>query len=137
MMLAHMYSVTCVGNRYIFFVRLFRTCSLIVITITSDVLIFLIIIFVCSFQGTLTVLSVIRKLNLFNSLITGKTSYHNSTSLLVGLTRCLLLWLIIIYTPCSPCLYLYKKLSLVFSINSAATYSPTPSPVQYHRPLGS
>ena len=33
----------------------------------------------------LTVLSVIRNLNLFNSLITGKTSYHNSTALLTGL----------------------------------------------------
>ncbi len=28
-------------------------------------------------------LSVIRKLNFFNPLITGKTSYHNSTSLLI------------------------------------------------------
>ena len=30
----------------------------------------------------------------------------------------------------------YKPL-LSFLIDSAATYSPTPSPVQYHRPLGS
>ena len=34
----------------------------------------------------LTVLSVIRNLNILKSLITGKTSYHNSTSLLIGLT---------------------------------------------------
>ena len=33
----------------------------------------------------LTVLSAIRKLNLFSSLITGKTSYFNSTALLIGL----------------------------------------------------
>ena len=79
-------------------------------------MIFLIIIFVCSFQGTyLTVLSVIRNLNLFNSLITGKTSYSNSTSLLVGLTRCLLLWLIIIYTPWPSCPYLYDKSFRFFS----------------------
>ena len=33
----------------------------------------------------LTVLSAIRKLNLFSPLITGKTSYFNSTALLIGL----------------------------------------------------
>ena len=60
------------------------------ITITSDVLIRYFILssfLICNFQGTLslTVLSVIRNLNLFNSLITGKTSYHNSTALLTGL----------------------------------------------------
>ena len=33
----------------------------------------------------LTVLSAIRKLNFFSSLITGKTSYFNSTALLIGL----------------------------------------------------
>ena len=37
----------------------------------------------------LTVLSVIRNLNHFNSLITGKSSYHNSTALLVGLMQLL------------------------------------------------
>ena len=47
-MLAHMYSVTCVGNRSIFLIRfssnVFKLIILTyVITITSDVLIFLII----------------------------------------------------------------------------------------------
>ena len=64
----------------------------------------------------MTVLSVIRNLNLFKSLITGKTSYSNSTSLLVGLTRCLLLWLIIIYTPWPSCPYLYDKSFRFFSL---------------------
>ena len=42
---------------------------------------------VCSFQGTLLTdfSSVIRNLNPFKSLITGETSYQNSTSLLMGL----------------------------------------------------
>ena len=60
--------------------------------ITSDVLIiryFLssLIFSVCSFQGThLTDFSsVIRNLNHFKSLITGETSYQNSTALLIGL----------------------------------------------------
>ena len=41
---------------------------------------------VCSFQGTLLTdfSSAIRNLNRFKSLITGETSYQNSTSLLIG-----------------------------------------------------
>ena len=77
--------------------------------------------------------SVIRNLNLFKSLITGETSYQNSTSLLIGLAL----------RDCCPSLPVFifnlgsnSALSL-FLLNLAATYSPTPSPVQYHRPSGS
>ncbi|MCB5868713.1 hypothetical protein LIR42_14640, partial [Faecalicatena fissicatena] len=44
---------------------------------------------ICSFQGTyLTdILSAIRTEKNFSTLITGKTSYGNSTSLLIGLTN--------------------------------------------------
>ena len=41
------------------------------------------VITIFSFHRLLTVLSVIRNLNLLKSLITGKTSYLNSTSLLM------------------------------------------------------
>ena len=81
----------------------------------------------------LTVLSAIRKLNLFSSLITGKTSYFNSTALLIGLA---------LISCCSslPVFILnFDSVSVfVFSFfDLAATYSPTPSPVQYHRPFRS
>ena len=52
-----------------------------------DIYILSLIFSVCSFQGTLLTdfSSVIRNLNIFKSLITGETSYQNSTSLLIGL----------------------------------------------------
>ena len=89
---------------------------IIIITITSDVLIFLIIIFVCSFQGTLTVLSVIRIPNLFEPLITGKTSYGQQHFPAGRVNTTSLLWLIIIHTPSSLCLYLYYKSFRFFSL---------------------
>ena len=116
------------------------------ITITSDVLIKifknLIIFLVCGFQGTyLTNLafasSVIRTLNLlqaFKTLITGKTSLSEQhfPADRVGGDKLLLIL---------ACIYDKVVLSaadLPFSFfNLAATYSPTPSPVQYHRPLAS
>ena len=85
----------------------------------------------------LTVLSVITYTNCFVYLITGKTSYRNSTALLIGLARNPL---------CSVFLArIYMNFSNVSSgsasvssfLNLAATCSPTPLPVQYHRPLGS
>ena len=77
-----------------------------------------------------------RKLT-FNSLITGKTSYHNSTSLLIRLAP---------ISCCSSFACIYMNLpnicsgsascsSIFYSL--AATYSPAPSPVKYHRPLES
>ena len=73
----------------------------------------------------------------FNSLITGKTSYHNSTSLLMRLAP---------ISCCSSFACIYMNLpnicsgsascsSIFYSL--AATYSPAPSPVKYHRPLES
>ena len=73
----------------------------------------------------------------FNSLITGKTSYHNSTSLLIRLAP---------ISCCSSFACIYMNLpnicsgsascsSIFYSL--AATYSPAPSPVKYHRPLES
>ena len=136
--------------------------------ITSDVLIiryFLssLIFSVCSFQGTLLTdfSSVIRNLNFFKSLITGETSYQNSTSLLMGLAsisccsslpvsmpkdfapsfRALVGWYFRILGKVFSSLrflkFPYPKLRLFSFLNLAATYSPTPSPVQYHRPSGS
>ena len=111
----HISSVICVGNSLLFlfvFSNQFSFLLLQASMITSDVLIFFLSFHFCmrfsrymKMQGShlsfliLTVLSVIRKLNLFSFLITGKSS--------------------------------------IFFINLAATCSPTPSPVQYHRPLRS
>ena len=63
----------------------------------------------------------------------------NSTALLVGLTWRYfpLINTTIFHLSLCSCLYLYKKAFAYFLIDSAATYSPTPSPVQYHRPLRS
>ena len=77
--------------------------------------------------------SVITYTNLFVYLITGETSYHNSTALLIGLA---------LISCCSslPVFILnFDSVSVfVFSFfDLAATYSPTPSPVQYHRPFRS
>ena len=60
----------------------------------------------------------------------------NSTALLVGLTWRYfpLINTTIFHLSLCSCLYLYKKAFAYFLIDSAATYSPTPSPVQYHRP---
>ena len=107
----------------------------------------------------LTVLSAIRKLNLFSSLITGKTSYFNSTALLIGLAlisccsslpvsmpkdfvrsfRTLVDWYFRILGEVFSNLSFLKFPSdlVFFFLNLAATYSPTPSPVQYHRPFRS
>ena len=77
--------------------------------------------------------SVITYTNLFVYLITGETSYHNSTALLIGLaviSCCSSL-------PVSICSTSAASLPQFLSFNLAATYSPTPSPVQYHRPLRS
>ena len=77
--------------------------------------------------------SVITYTNLFVYLITGETSYHNSTALLIGLaviSCCSSL-------PVSICSTSAASLPWFLSFNLAATYSPTPSPVQYHRPLRS
>ena len=81
---------------------------------------------VCSFQGTLLTdfSSVIRNLNLFRPLITGETSYQNSTSLLIGLAL----------RDCCPSLPVFifnfdgVSILVSFLLNLAATYSPTPSP---------
>ena len=73
----------------------------------------------------------------FNSLITGKTSYRNSTALLMRLAP---------ISCCSSLACIYMNLpnicsgsascsSIFYSL--AATYSPAPSPVKYHRPLRS
>ena len=77
--------------------------------------------------------SVITYTNLFVYLITGETSYHNSTALLTGLaviSCCSSL-------PVSICSTSAASLPQFLSFNLAATYSPTPSPVQYHRPFRS
>ena len=105
--------------------------------------------------------SVIRNLNHFKSLITGETSYQNSPSLLIGLAlrdccpslpvfmpkdfarsfRALVGWYFRILGEVLSSLrflkFPYPKQRLYFFLNLAATYSPTPSPVQYHRPSGS
>ena len=68
----------------------------------------------------------------FAHLITGKTSYPNSTALLTGLAA---------ISCCSsvPVSMLYggSGSAFFFFLMLAATCSPTPSPVQYHRPLRS
>ena len=101
--------------------------------------------------------SVITYTNLFVYLITGETSYHNSTALLTGLAvisccssvpvsmpkdfvrsfRTLVDWYFRILGEVFSNLSFLKFPSdlVFFFLNLAATYSPTPSPVQYHRPL--
>ena len=79
-------------------------------------------------------LPVIRNQKPFWPLITGNPSYANSTALLIGLALiscCSSLPVsILIFNICSG------SASVSF-LRLAATYSPTPSPVQYHRPLRS
>ena len=74
-------------------------------------------------------------------LITGKTSYHNSTSLLIGLTpvhRSLPFTVLFPTGLTYRCLFLYEQVPhLFFSFDPAPTCSPTSSPMQYHRPLRS
>ena len=76
--------------------------------------------------------SVITYTNLFVYLITGETSFH-STALLIRLAL----------RDCCPSLPVFifnfgsGSAFAFFLLNLAATYSPTPSPVQYHRPSGS
>ena len=92
-------------------------------------------------------------------LITGETSYHNSTALLTGLAaisccssvpvsmpkdfvrsfRTLVDWYFRILGEVFSNLSFLKFPSdlVFFFLNLAATYSPTPSPVQYHRPFRS
>ena len=103
--------------------------------------------------------SVITYTNLFVYLITGETSYHNSTALLTGLAvisccssvpvsmpkdfvrsfRTLVDWYFRILGEVFSNLSFLKFPSdlVFFFLNLAATYSPTPSPVQYHRPFRS
>ena len=102
--------------------------------------------------------SVITYTNLFVYLITGETSYHNSTALLTGLAvisccssvpvsmpkdfvrsfRTLVDWYFRILGEVFSNLSFLKFLpKQPFFLNLAATYSPTPSPVQYHRPFRS
>ena len=103
--------------------------------------------------------SVITYTNLFVYLITGETSYHNSTALLTGLAvisccssvpvsmpkdfvrsfRTLVDWYFRILGEVFSNLSFLKFPSdlVFFLLNLAATYSPTPSPVQYHRPFRS
>ena len=103
--------------------------------------------------------SVITYTNLFVYLITGETSYHNSTALLAGLAvisccssvpvsmpkdfvrsfRTLVDWYFRILGEVFSNLSFLKFPSdlVFFFLNLAATYSPTPSPVQYHRPFRS
>ena len=105
-------------------------------------------------------LSVIRTQNFFWTLITGKPSV-NSTALLIGSAlkdccpslpvfmpkdfarsfRALVGWYFRILGEVLSSLrflkFPYPKQRLYFFLNLAATYSPTPSPVQYHRPSGS
>ena len=88
------------------------------------------------------ILSVIRNLkSCLKSLITGKTSYHNSTSLLIGLTPVYRSSPFTVLFPTEltyRCLFLYEQVShLFFSFDPAPTCSPTSSPMQYHRPLRS
>ena len=87
-------------------------------------------------------LSVIRNLKpCLKSLITGKTSYHNSTSLLIGLTPVSQSSPFTVLFPTEltyRCLFLYEQVPhLFFSFDPAPTCSPTSSPMQYHRPLRS
>ena len=97
-------------------------------------------------------LSVIRSLKSFRSLtfitellylkplITGKTSYHNSTSLLIRLTPVSQSSSLTVLFPTEltyRCLFLCEQVPTCFFFDPAPTCSPTPSPVQYHRPLRS
>ena len=70
------------------------------------------------FQGTILTefLSVIRNLNLFKSLITGKTSYREQHFPAGRVNTTSFPWLIIIYAPFPPCLYLYHKSFRFFSL---------------------
>ena len=74
-------------------------------------------------------------------LITGKTSYHNNTSLLIGLTPVSRSSSFTVLFPTEltyRCLFLYEQVyHLFFSFDPAPTCSPTSSPMQYHRPLRS
>ena len=158
-----MHSVACVGFKVNFLDSFSSNCVVIItlfITITSDVLIKIfknLIISIsymqfsrymvmyhsfelCILFNWLNFYQSLENWNLilnFNSLITGKTSYHNSTSLLMSLAP---------ISCCSSFACIYMNLpnicsgsascsSIFYSL--AATYSPAPSPVKYHRPLES
>ena len=71
----------------------------------------------------LTVLSVIRNFNLLKPLITGKTSYHNSTSLLIGLTPVSRSSPFTVLFPTEltyRCLFLYEQVPTCFFLWSGA-----------------
>ena len=154
-----MHSVACVGNfRFVFLLRCLEVLKVLVTLKNNNHLGCLISIFEnwlihMRFSRYILTedLSVIRNLKFFKSLITGKTSYHNSTALLIGLTAESPGLCVCIYMKFgSESALSHKRTSfsrstkrvtikaakenLHFFYSLAATYSPTPSPVQYHRP---
>ena len=88
-------------------------------------------------------LSVIRNLKLcLKPLITGKTSYINSSSRLIrvsiGLDDSYLAPSCFRQDSLSNACFIFIRLpACCFLFDLAPTCSPTPSPVQYHRPIGS
>ena len=83
---AHRHSVAGVGSRPIFSVRFLRTSWLMFFTLPRMSWYFYLVFLYAVFKvhGD-WILSVIKNQKLFWSLITGKTSYYNSTALLIGL----------------------------------------------------
>ena len=144
-----MHSVACVGDSQFYF-RLFSSdFKLMLLTLPRmswlDIYLNLLIFTICSFQGTwdevpsfqifiwLIFSSVIRNQNVFLSSNHwwNQLSQQHCPADWVGGDKLLLI---------CACIYMFNSGSvsaLVSFYDLAATYSPTPSPVQYHRPLRS
>ena len=153
-----MHSVACVGISGRFFTSFSRRCKLIITlrwwSPRMSFSIWELIYFCMQFSKYMSdwSLSVIKNQNHFWSLITGKNqlSQQHCPADWVGVDKLLLIFACIYSWRLRTTLSCVSRLALqihdseasfwllsLFFLNLAATCSPTPSPVQYHRPLGS
>ena len=148
-----MHSVACVGDSQ-FFLNLFSSdLKLMLLTLPRmswlDIYLNLLIFTICSFQGTLLTPSGISgeyESRTRDLLLTGLAVISCCSSVPVSMPkdfvrsfRTLVDWYFRILGEVFSNLSFLKFPSdlVFFFLNLAATYSPTPSPVQYHRPFRS